>query len=164
MIRVTVDDRNVQRMLSHLAARAQRPPVKEIQILAYRSILRNFHDQGRPERWKGLAEATRDARDAKTSRSSRGRAQLAKSGGQYSILQDTGALKKSIQAATVGKYNVTVYTKLHSKDGYYYPAVHQFGSKDGKVPARPFMLWQDEDVRMIKRLLINHLVNKAGAR
>lgn len=164
-------------MLGHIAARGQRLPMQRLQVIAYRSVLRNFQDQGRPTRWKPLSEATRDARDSrlrpKRQKGKRRKTKWVGSGAvpgkiekttgaymfrQYQALQDTGALKKSVQAHLIGRNGFVVYTGLHSKDGYYYPAVHQFGSLDGKIPARPFMVWQNEDLREIKRIIINHII------
>jgi len=176
MLTVTVESKQASALLGSLIARAQRLPMARMQTIAYRSVLRNFNDQGRPQRWKPLAESTKDSRDSRLRASrmkgKRRRKKWVGSGAvpgkidtatgaymfkTYSILQDTGALKKSIAATTVGRNGFVVYTKLHSKDGYYYPAVHQFGSLDGKIPARPFMVWQPEDIRDIKRIIIEHI-------
>lgn len=182
MLKVAVESRQAEAMLGQILTRAQRLPIQRLQIIAYRSVMRNFKDQGRPTRWKPLSESTRDSRDsrlrAKKSKGKRRRKKWIGSGAvpgkidtatgaymfrEYQVLQDTGALKKSIMANSDGKNGFVVYTKLHSEpskkypEGYYYPAVQQHGSLDGKIPARPFMVWQSEDIRDIKRIIIAHI-------
>lgn len=168
-------------MLGHMIARGKQLPMRRLSVIAYRSVLRNFNDQGRPQRWAPLSDATKDARDsrlrAKKSKGKRRRkkwvgdgpspGRLDRAAGvyhlkQYQALQDTGALKKSIHAALIGRNGFAVRTALKSKDGYLYPEVHQYGTKPGTtpaVPARPFMVWQDEDKREFKRIIIHHIVN-----
>ena len=58
-------------------------------------------------------------------------------------LHDSGALRQTLDffsdqnAATVG-------TSAVSNNGYPYPAVMQFGTEDGRVPARPFLPFDPE--------------------
>lgn len=54
------------------------------------------------------------------------------------ILERGGKLKDLYNEKT-GKGERVVGTKAHSAEGFPYPVVHQFGSKDGLIPARPFL-------------------------
>lgn len=54
------------------------------------------------------------------------------------LLYDEGTLRESI-ASEADSDSMAVGVNAYSKDGYPYPAVHQFGSEDGKTPARRFM-------------------------
>lgn len=54
------------------------------------------------------------------------------------ILQDSRTLRESI-GYSADSDSVIVGVNAYSKDRYPYPIVHQFGTEDGKIEARPFM-------------------------
>jgi phage gpG-like protein len=54
------------------------------------------------------------------------------------ILERDGNLKK-IVSRKVGEGERVIGTTAKSAKGYPYPAVHQFGSRNGLIPARPFL-------------------------
>lgn len=58
--------------------------------------------------------------------------------GSKKILYDEGTLFESIAHEATSR-DLTVGVNAYSDEGYPYPVVHQFGSKDGKTPARQFM-------------------------
>jgi phage virion morphogenesis protein len=89
------------------------------------SVLQNFQAGGRPAAWAPLAPATLKK----------------KKGG--SILREKGHLMGSINAQPVGNVVLVGTNRI-------YGAIHQFGGRAGrggsaKIPARPFLLVQDED-------------------
>ena len=51
---------------------------------------------------------------------------------------ESGDMKGSLHS-TVNKGSVYIGFPNVSQGGFAYPMVHQFGTKDGKIPARPFM-------------------------
>lgn len=54
------------------------------------------------------------------------------------ILQDTRTLREST-GYSADSDSVIVGVNAYSKDRYPYPIVHQFGTENGDIPARPFM-------------------------
>lgn len=130
-------------------------------IVAYMqgSVDKNFRQEGRPDHWKPLAPSTIRAR-----RKGRG-----KHGSGARILQDTGRLKQSLSFATPGADTVMEIKGTSAIFGtrVEYARTHQFGATiqgthwSGKgfgqkrgthsilIPARPFLLFQQEDKRAI---------------
>jgi phage virion morphogenesis protein len=82
---------------------------------------------------------------------------IKRKGGRSSILFDTGALAYGIYMSDVDGEHVTVSTGPNTPYGYWM----QNGTKDGKVPARPYMGISSENVRRITRLISDH-ITKGG--
>ena len=62
-------------------------------------------------------------------------------------LRRNGHLVDSVNARPYGKSSVMIASNLE------YAAVHQFGSKDGKIPALPFITLTEQDIQdIVKRL------------
>lgn len=70
--------------------------------------------------------------------------------GQVAILQDTGRLVAS-NVAVVGDDFASVSNNV------VYAAVHQFGSKDGTIPARPFFGLSEETKTDLLQLMAAYL-------
>lgn len=108
------------------------------------SIEKNFRAQGRPEKWVGLSEATKNRR-----RKGRGK-------GGAKILIDTARLKNS-HSMRLTSEGVEVGTNV-----VYAPRQH-FGYPGGagrghsKTPARPFLMFQDEDIVEIGNIFKRHI-------
>lgn len=171
-LHVHIDDGNVRRYLHQFAARGQRPPLRRIAVIMQASVSRNFEAGGRPQPWPPLRPGTIAGR---------------RFGGDRP-LQDTGALKKSVQQQIFYPDNVAVYTK------HEHAAYHQFGTRPYVIrprrpggvlrfpvggrggrgqkewrsarevrhpglPARPFVMWQNEDVRLIEKTLLDFLLD-----
>ena len=133
--RMTVDARKVLNMLEGMAARCKdlAPAMRLIGETVRTSIVRNFEVGGRP-RWKGHSAVTKKRRK----------------GG--SVLRLSNQLMNSITYSTTSR-SVEVGTNR------VYAATHQFGAKKGAfgktkrggptpwgdIPARPFVMVQDED-------------------
>jgi len=108
------------------------------------SILKNFQVEGRPP-WKPLAQITVYKRGAK-------KGEKDARGAAHPILQDTGAL---IQAAT----SKEVWTITDTEAGVTqldavvpYAKYNQGGT--GKMPARPFITFQDEDIEKMEAVFL----------
>jgi phage virion morphogenesis protein len=135
MIKITIDDRDVQKMLRELAGRVKdrRPLMQELAGIMKDAVDENFEAEGRPK-WKPSKRAQ-------------------KQGGK--TLQDTGSLATSISS----KYdNNSAQVGTNKK----YAAIHHFGGKAGRgkkvtIPARPFLKLTDSDLEEIKEAVKEYL-------
>jgi phage virion morphogenesis protein len=110
------------------------PLMKNIGEIALASVQENFEVGGRPK-WQPLAPATIKAK------------------GHSKPLVASGVLKSVVMKATANQ--VTVGVQPAAKD---YAAIQHFGGKAGRggkvtIPARPFMLLQNEDLQEIEELV-----------
>lgn len=106
------------------------------------SIDKNFQQEGRPNKWAPLSKMTKALR--------RGSA-------PFRILQNTGRLKSSI-AYQVSQGQVKIGTNVE------YASLMQHGgrTKEGhKVPARPFLVFQSDDIKSIRKLFLTHVKQAA---
>lgn len=124
------------------------------------SILRNFDQGGRPEHWRPLAIATIKASFKKSDFTKGGR--LSKKGNSRlqggAPLTNTGRLRNSINARAFPDR-----VEIGPAGGIPYAAIHQFGGLAGKghkvrIPARPYLMVQDEDWKMIREQLMAYWV------
>lgn len=122
----------VSRKLRKSARRAEdlSPALREVGEIALRSIRRNFDEGGRPGRWPARATVYKGKRAGNK------------------LLIDTGNLLDSITYA-VHSHFVDIGTAVK------YAATHQFGR--GGIPARPFLMLQDEDDEPIREAILDHL-------
>jgi phage virion morphogenesis protein len=120
-------------------------PLKAAGAYMLGSIERNFRAQGRPQKWQKLAAATLQRR-----RTGRGR-------GGAQILIDTARLKNSMSFRLVSAPGVEIGTNV-----IYGPRQH-FGYPGGagrghsKTPARPFLMFQDEDYDALAAIFKRHV-------
>lgn len=124
------------------------------------SIQKNFDAGGRPVKWAPLAAGTKLIwlKRRKTWRTQKGNlSKIGRAAASGRIpLTDTARLRRSIRA-TVLANGVMLGTNL------IYAAIHQFGGQAGRgkkvsIPARPYLLFQDEDVQYFGRLLNGYLM------
>lgn len=151
MIEIKIDDKEVQELLKKLAAKGSNltPVMQVIGQTIRASVLKNFEVGGRPA-WKKSLRADMH-------------------GGQ--TLVDSSNLKNSINVKASGNRVEVGTNKI-------YAAIHQFGGritaknkpylkfmlngkfvskKEVNIPARPFLLVQDEDIVEIKSVIENYL-------
>lgn len=137
MMTVTIDDAQVMAALEKLRARVQntKPALKDIGEELVSRILDSFEREASPygEKWEPLKPATI------LGRARRFKTQKAKVAALANprILQDTGALRSSIEIQSVGNDHVTVWSRQP------YAGVHQFGSARKNIPARRFFPIRD---------------------
>lgn len=138
-ISVKIEDGEVRSMLRGIAERTGNltPAMKIIGAIIKDSVLKNFMVGGRPK-WRPSKRAMKEG----------GRTLVDKA-----ILQNSINPKAFSDRAEVGT-NVI------------YSAIHQFGGKAGKghkvnIPARPFLMVQDEDWTEIKAALTAHILKGA---
>lgn len=121
-------------------------PMKAAGTYMLGSIEKNFKAGGRPNRWAGLSEATIAGRRNKKK-------------GSIKILVDTARLKNSHQFRLVSD-GVQIGTNV-----IYGPRQH-FGYPGGsgrghsETPARPFLMFQQEDIREIGEIFERHIANR----
>lgn len=119
-------------------------PLRAAGALMLSSIEKNFKAQGRPVKWRALKSSTLAQR-----RKGRGK-------GRGQILIDRAHLKNS-HTMKVFTDGVAVGTNV------IYGPRHHFGYKGGtgrgrsKTPARPFLMFQDEDIRDIGEVFRRHI-------
>jgi phage gpG-like protein len=104
------------------------------------SLTKNFEAGGRPKRWAPLAVATIRMK------------------GSSSVLQDTGSLKNSLNAANTDRDALSLKIWAGEKHGAFHQKVgappDQWGQKNRRgMPFRPFMLFQDSDIREVEKIL-----------
>jgi phage virion morphogenesis protein len=116
--------------------------LEEIGAYMVESTVRNFEEQGRPERWAENAPSTK----------------LQKTGSM--VLHESGMLKGGIMFWVKGN---AVYIGP-SGPSLPYSRIQQKGGKAGrggkvKIPARPYLVLHDEDSVYIKSLIRSELMN-----
>lgn len=132
-----------------------RKALKKSSIIMFQSFAKNFREQGRPRKWSPLSPFTILKRRKGSSR----------------ILEDTGRLRMSVisRLAAGNVFSLSSNTLVMGTRLYYAPFL-QFGtskhtkiSRSGKksrkvsylgvrIPPRPFVLIQEEDVTSMKRI------------
>jgi phage virion morphogenesis protein len=124
------------------------------------SIQKNFDAQGRPVKWAPISFGTKVAWHTKRRSYWTKKDKMSKKGkaawsGRL-VLTDTGRLRRSIYA-TAGGDSLTLGTNV------IYAALHQFGGQAGRgkkifIPARPYLLFQPEDLERFHKMLVNYLL------
>ncbi len=173
-IKITVLDQAVLNLLYRLKARTSdlRPAMKDIGEIVRSSVIENFTQGGRPNRWKPTKilstylsytiRRTKSGIRYKKAYTLKGR--MTKAFERYTTgkktLIDTGRLRNSITARAYPNRAI-VGTKV------VYAAIHQFGGMAGrnrkvKIPPRPFLLVQDQDWIAIRQSLERYLSGNAG--
>jgi len=175
-LRTTVDDARLMDALRDLskAAANPAPALRDIGEMLATSIDRNFEAQGRyhaPDSWRGggnrwtpLADATVLAmiggkRKGYTKRGAL-RAKAARRIEGKKILQDTARLRGSIWPSVENKTTLVIGTHAVA-----YAAIHQFGGTAGRgkkttIPARPYLVIQDEDIDDAIDIIRKHLMRR----
>jgi phage gpG-like protein len=170
---ITVNDVAVLAALKKAAARmADLTPVMRLAgEVGTTSILRNFEDGGRPA-WKPLSETT--IRERKKARKWPGRV-LVRSGQLRRIHTTAGALGVVFSApakyAAVHQFGarrgesgtVQARVRAHKRAGRDVRAhVRNAPVPWGDIPARPFLVLQDEDLREIARAAEEYILTANG--
>jgi len=142
-VSVKVDDKGVRKMLAGILKRLGNPTpaMKILGAIARTSIVRNFEKGGRPTKWQALSP--------ETLKTKKGTAILREQG-------MAGGLMGSVNYKAFGKKAVISADKI-------YAAIHHFGGKAGRgrkvtIPARPYMMVQDEDWVEMKAALGDFIV------
>jgi phage virion morphogenesis protein len=139
-INIQVDDKKILRALRELKRRGTdlAEPMQRISAVMLSSVQQNFRDEGRPEKWQGLAPSTIKQREKE---------------GKWPgmILQKSQAgLLQSIQADSDSTSAEVGTNKLFPDSDKSAGAIHHFGGQAGRglqvtIPARPFLVLQEDD-------------------
>lgn len=137
MIRIDIDDRELQQALAALADHAQnlRPVMRRIAGVMHDAVEQNFEAEGRPDAWATLKPSTIRQRERK---------------GYWpgKILQRTGGL-----AASISEYYDDSQAMVGTNKEY--GPYLQLGTSE--MEARPFLTLTDEDLGDIIDLIGDHL-------
>ena len=135
-IEIEFDNKEVHEKLLNLAKRTEnlRPLMKNIAGIFASATEENFKNEGRPDKWTELSEATKKQRTKQK-----------KWPGQ--ILQVSGQLASSI-STQYDDESAIIGSNLD------YAAIHQLGGQAGKnkkveIPARPYLKLTDDDFNEI---------------
>ena len=135
-IEIKIDNNDVERKLLELAQKSEnlRPLMKNIAGIFASATEENFKNEGRPDKWTELSEATKKQRTKQK-----------KWPGQ--ILQVSGQLASSI-STQYDDESAVIGSNLD------YAAIHQLGGQAGKnkkvtIPARPYLQLTDDDFNEI---------------
>jgi phage virion morphogenesis protein len=142
-VSIKIDDREVRKMLGGILRRISNPaPVmKIIGAIARTSIVRNFEKGGRPTKWKALSPETLKRKKG------------------TAILREQG-----MAGGLMGAVNYKPFPrKVILSANKIYAAIHHFGGKAGRgrkvtIPARPYMMVQDEDWVEMKAALNDFII------
>lgn len=148
-VRIEYDDRALQDALNRLADRVDdlEPVMREIAGHLKDSVDEAFGSQTAPDgsTWKPLAESTIIDRLRRGYRAG-------------PILERSGDLAGRILADWDDESAVVASNQTFDKKGdVLAAAVHHFGTRDGRIPARPFFAVSDEARAAIIRSLLDHL-------
>ena len=130
------------------------------------SVEENFQAQGRPTRWKRLSIET--LKSGYKGKKFKKRGGLTKAFGKHvagkKILIDSGRLKNSI-TYKVKAIKKLQDTKIYVGTNVVYAAIHQYGGYAGRnrkvyIPARPYLLMQEQDRVWISSLFRKELWEK----
>lgn len=124
------------------------PAFKASGVYMLGSIERNFKAQGRPQKWQALASSTVAGRRRGTGK------------GGVKILVDEGLLKGSVTTAgamQTGSDSMIIGTNKDQAARMHFGYPGGTGRGRSKTPARPFLLFQDEDVDAIETIFNRHL-------
>ena len=135
-IEIKIDNNDVERKLLELAQKSEnlRPLMKNIAGIFASATEENFKNEGRPNKWTELSEATKKQRTKQK-----------KWPGQ--ILQVSGQLASSI-STQYDDESAIIGSNLD------YAAIHQLGGQAGKnkkveIPARPYLKLTDDNFNEI---------------
>jgi|CXWL01.1.fsa_nt_gi phage virion morphogenesis protein len=135
--------RRVQRLHDRTSRDIERP-IKAGAVYMLGSIERNFKAEGRPKRWTALAEST-----VRQRRKGKGR-------GGPKILTNFGVLKGSM-SRRIRRTEAEVGTNAVQAKRQHYGYPKKAGRGHSKTPARPFVMFQNEDFDAIGMIFSRHV-------
>ncbi|MEM2126268.1 MAG: phage virion morphogenesis protein [Candidatus Methanosuratincola sp.] len=137
-ITIQIQSGEVEKLLDRLMNLSYAEPLRDAAVYMKSSVLRNFEIGGRPP-WRPLSAKTL--------------MEKLKKGYSPQPLIRTGRLRQSINIS-VGENEASVLP------GVRYGAYHQFGTD--RIPARPFLVFQPEDVAVIQQIFANYIARVLG--
>tara|TARA_Y100000310_G_scaffold345364_1_gene464156 strand:+ start:647 stop:1198 length:552 start_codon:yes stop_codon:yes gene_type:complete len=171
---IDFDFRDVNRLIDDIRERGKdvRIAMQFASVVAMSSIVRNFKEQGRPKPWKPLSESTKEMR-RKGSKSRHGDKILMDFGRLWQSFTPQSAysdVQISLNQMRVGtkvkyaKYHqegtppYTIYPK-NKKALFWLAAPHPVAVVDHPgLKARPFAMWQTQDIDIIQNGLLDYVL------
>ncbi len=151
-IDIKIDAKEVSHLVKGMAERMgnAKPAMEIIGETVFSSIQRNFEEGGRPDSWAYLRPKTITAREKKM-----------KWPGQILVIKGVGGGLLGSISYDAEPNRVTISANKE------YAAIHHFGGQAGRnhaatIPARPYMLVQDEDWPEIT-MALNEFIMGEGA-
>jgi len=167
---IEVDDEKLKSLFEKLSQRGRdmRPALLAIGNVVANSVRRNFDEGGRPDKWKSLSEATligslrgKDFDKRKKTKTLTTRASKRIASRKILVgLGMRGGLMGSIHYEVDGN-GVSIGPEPKP-----YARIHQFGGEAGrkshrvKIPARPYLVLQQEDVQAANNIIIGFLMRE----
>jgi len=150
-IDIKIDDTELQRTLKGILSRLGniKPAAKLMGEIALESITTNFEEGGRPKKWKKLAKRTIKERERQGKWPGRVLVRSGHAGGLMGAIAYTPLNDRVIVHAD------KVYARIHHYGGMAGPG------RKVKIPARPYMMIQDEDWAEMQDALSNHIFRGA---
>ncbi|WKZ32931.1 MAG: phage virion morphogenesis protein [Thermodesulfobacteriota bacterium] len=135
------------------------PVMKRIGATVTQSVKRNFREGGRPERWAPLSMATLFAGKKSKFVTKRGRFRK----GVEEKFRNRKVLIK--ESHLMGSVNWRASAnRVEVGTNKVYAAIHQFGGEAGRkrkrvmIPARPYLMVQNEDIAEIRTAITAHIM------
>lgn len=148
-IKINIETEEVRNLLLRIQKKTGdlRPAMKTIGEIVLTSVQRNFEEGGRPDKWQDLVDVTKHRREKQ---------------GRWpgQILVGSGVSGGLLSSISYRAFSDNVKISAKKK----YAAIHHFGGQAGRgrkvtIPARPYMLLQDEDWREINDVLKDFILN-----
>lgn len=139
-INAKIDDKEVRRALDRIMNNAKSLPMERVGNILEESVRTNFDVGGRYSSEYSKLGGNQNWTPPKD-------------GGRP--LYDTGRLKRSIDhRVTQNGVEINIGDPLAAQ----YASAHNYGYRPRNLPARPFMVYQDQDVDDIYSLFAKHLI------
>jgi len=153
-IQVIADTKEVTRMVSRLIRRMENPTAYVANVIRYVKAVTNLMFRKRPdnapvrgESWPKLSESTLKRKISL--------------GQPRRPLIATSTMFESIKVLYKSKFGFIFGTKLVSKDGFPYPAVHNVGgSIPGRPPRRTWLFLTKRDYAQLLQMAIAYLEDR----
>ena len=172
-IKISIDDKEAQDLLGRIQRNLGnlKPAMEIIGETVQTSIQRNFEKGGRPKKWKGLSETTKKERQKKGKWPGLILVRSGVSGGlmgsiSYRALGGSVILSANKKSAATHQFGakkgsfgtIVANVRAHLRKGRTVRAhTRTMRLPWGDIPARPFMMVQDEDWSEIRHALVEFI-------
>lgn len=166
---IKIDDRELQETLQLILDRLEdkNKGLKIIGAIGRESVRRNFREGGRPQKWLKSNRVKEDSgqtlRDTNRLMNSisyaiKGERVIIGTNVEYAATHHFGAIKGSFGTVAA---KVKAHQRVSKKGKKYTVREHERKMKLpwGTIPARPFMVLQDEDLVAIEEVMAAHVMN-----
>lgn len=180
-VNLTVEQRDLQQLLGGMVRRSEDtgPAMRILTSIMRTSVVRNFEEEGRPQKWTPLAPSTVRKRGAAGpilrvqgfaggllgsihERTEQRSAKLATNKPHAAIHQLGGTIRRTTKARTLAFTDAGRFMSRKQARRRKKAAVRVAFSRGGRsytirIPARPYLLIQDEDVVEMRRAVAQYI-------